>query len=427
MPAPRVASRLVAALGVLALAGCVSPPVPAPASVATTPTPTATATPPPPVPGPFSLAVTPASGADNRPVSTEIGLRLRGGRLESVVLRPAGATGTVAGAVRPDGSSWVPAAPLEFGRAYTATVTARSTDGARTLRRTTSFTTMARPWRETGTGLYLFTGRTYGVAMPVVVEFHPAVPPSARAGVQRRLFVTSDPPQPGVWHWASGSQAFYRPPEYWKPGTTLTVRSALRGHPMGEGRYGDVDRSATVRIGPKFVMDADNATKRMSVYADDVLVRTIKVSLGKPSTPSSSGHMVVMAKHYQTVFDTRGEGPDGYRIDINYAMRLTWGGEFVHAAPWSVSHQGVRNVSHGCVNMSWANAEWLFGRALIGDPVIVRGTEVRVAGGNGWTAWDLPWSRYIRGSALPVPPELAAYRPPRVPGVGRGPLVTLSV
>jgi hypothetical protein len=96
---------------------------------------------------------------------------------------------------------------------------------------------------------------------------------------------------------------------------------------------------------------------------------------------------------------------------IHYAMRLTWGGEFVHAAPWSVSDQGHRNVSHGCVNMSWDNAVWLFERAHQGDPVIVRGTEVRAVHGNGWTAWNLPWSTFIKGSALPVPPELAAWRP----------------
>jgi hypothetical protein len=89
-------------------------------------------------------------------------------------------------------------------------------------------------------------------------------------------------------------------------------------------------------------------------------------------------------------------------------MRLTWGGEFLHAAPWSVNDQGVRNVSHGCVNMSTPNAEWLFNLANIGDPIIVRGTEVQLENGNGWTAWNLTWAQYVKGSALPVPPDLAA-------------------
>ena len=381
---------------------------------ATTP-PTSPGPPPPTSSAELTLAVSPANGATERPISTEIGTRVTGGRITDVTLTRSGAKAHVRGSMREDGSSWVPAAPLAHSARYTATVTATGPDGG-TVRRSTTFTTMGRPWRSTGTGLYLNTGQVYGVGMPVVVEFHPPVPPAARAGVQRRLFVTSEPRQPGVWSWVGGSQAFYRPPEYWRPGTKLSVRIGLRGHPTGNGYYGDEDRSATVRIGQKLVMFAENSTKRMSVYLDDKLVRTIPVSLGKPSTPSSSGHMVVMAKHYETVFDTRGEDSDGgYRVNINYAMRLTWGGEFVHAAPWSVGDQGRRNVSHGCVNMSWGNAEWLFGLAHMGDPVIVTGTEVKVVHGNGWTPWDLSWPEYIKGSALPVPPELAQWRPLHIP------------
>jgi lipoprotein-anchoring transpeptidase ErfK/SrfK len=304
----------------------------------------------------------------------------------------------------------VPSAPLAFGATYIATVAAASPDGAQTARRSTTFTTMSAPTRETGTGLYLFSGETYGVGMPVVVEFDPAVPQSRRAGVQRRLFVRSDPPQPGVWRWYGGRQVLYRPPEHWRPGTVLTVRAALRGVPMGGGYYGDTDRSARVRIGRALRMDVDNRTKQMSVYAGDRLLRRIPVSLGKPGTPSSSGRLVVMSKEYSTIFDTRREGPNGYRVRINYAQRVTWGGEFIHAAPWSVGDQGHRNVSHGCVNISWDNAEWLFRRTYVGDPVTVRGTGVHVDPGNGWTVWDLPWALYVQGSALPVPAALAAAR-----------------
>jgi hypothetical protein len=114
-----------------------------------------------------------------------------------------------------------------------------------------------------------------------------------------------------------------------------------------------------------------------------------------------------MSKIRKTIFDTRREGPHGYRIPISYAQRITWGGEFIHAAPWSVGDQGRRNVSHGCVNVSWDNAAWLFDVTHIGDPVIVHGTEVHVKPGNGWTAWDQTWDDFIRGSALPVPATLA--------------------
>jgi hypothetical protein len=53
-------------------------------------------------------------------------------------------------------------------------------------------------------------------------------------------------------------------------------------------------------------------------------------------------------------------------------------------------------------------SSWLFDTAHIGDPIIVRGTEVPLENGNGWTAWNQTWADYIQGSALPVPPSLAS-------------------
>jgi lipoprotein-anchoring transpeptidase ErfK/SrfK len=142
----------------------------------------------------------------------------------------------------------------------------------------------------------------------------------------------------------------------------------------------------------------------MTVRFGATKLRTMPVSLGKPSTPSSSGHLVIMDKQVSTIFDTRGEDADGgYVTRIAYAQRITWGGEFMHSAPWSVGDQGRRNVSHGCVNLSAANARWLFGLTQVGDPVIVRGTERKVDPGNGWTAWDLTWPEFVAGSALPHP------------------------
>jgi lipoprotein-anchoring transpeptidase ErfK/SrfK len=360
-----------------------------------------TSTVPPP-----TLLLTPEDGATGELLSTEVGTRTDG-QISSVQLVSEDGD-RIEGSMREDGSSWVPERPLEPTTGYTATVTSTGGSGLTTSDRT-SFTTMAAPAPRTGTGLYLFDGGEYGVAMPVVVEFVRPVPPDARAGVQKRMFVTTDPPQPGVWHWVeNGSQAFYRARGYWQPGTELDVRIALEGHPTGDGRYGDTDRSATATIGSRVELEVDNDRKSMTVIEDGEVTRTMPVSLGKASTPSSSGRMVVMTRERQTVFDTFDElGPgEGYRIDIEYALRLTWGGEFIHAAPWSVADQGERNVSHGCVNLSTRNARWLFGVVKVGDPVTVRGTGQELAQGNGWTAWDLSWEDFVAGSALPVPAEL---------------------
>jgi lipoprotein-anchoring transpeptidase ErfK/SrfK len=359
---------------------------------------------------PLALSITPASGTARLPVSTEVGLSVKNGAVTSVLMTRSDGT-PVAGGLRPDGSSWIPDQPLAYGATYSAVVAARSADGRHTVTRATTFTTMATPANQDDYGMYLQTGVTYGVGMPVVLEFDPPVPASARAAIQSRLFVTSNPPQPGVWHWASGTQVWYRPPVYWQPGTTISVRAALKGVPFGDGGYGADDRTATVTIGSKVTMLVDNKTKSMYVYQNDKLTRTIPVSLGKPSTPSSSGLMVTMSHDYSTIFDTTREGPGGYRVQVYWAMRLTWGGEFIHAAPWSVGDQGHDNVSHGCVNMSDENSHWLFGITHIGDPVTVQGTEVKLVDGNGWTAWNESWPEFVAGSALPVPAALANWKP----------------
>ena len=100
-----------------------------------------------------------------------------------------------------------------------------------------------------GSGLYLFDDKTYGVAMPVVAEFHPGIPKKDRAAVQKRMFVQTDPPQPGAWHWVdNGTQAYYRAPEYWQPGTTLT-RADRAGR--GAARATAATATSTARPPPR--------------------------------------------------------------------------------------------------------------------------------------------------------------------------------
>ena len=273
---------------------------------------------------PPQLAISPAADAKDLPISTEVGLTVTGGKVTEVTLSD-DKGGKVAGALRPDGSSWMPDKALKNKQRYTAQVTATN-DAGKTVTQTTNFTTMDKPAKEIFSTLYFQDNRTYGVAMPVTVDFDPGVPKEQRADVQRRLFVNTNPPQPGAWHWTEdGQQVFYRAPDFWKPGTTISVRAALAGVPMGKEGFGDEDRTATAKIGNKVSLDIDNATKQMSVFQDDKLVRKIPVSMGKPSTPTSSGKMVIMEKHESTVFDTTGSA-DPYVVTVagRPAVDLGW-------------------------------------------------------------------------------------------------------
>ena len=176
---------------------------------------------------------------------------------------------------------------------------------------------------------------------------------------------------------------------------------------MGADRYGKRDRTAKFTIGPSMVSVVDNASKAMKVYRNGTLIRTIPVSMGRPRYPTPSGTFLVMDKRSSMIFDSSTWGlpidaPGGYRTTVLWDVRITWGGVFIHAAPWSVRQQGHRNVSHGCINVSTKNARWYFGMAQKGDVVQIVGTEMKATQGDGWTDWNMSWSQFRAGSALPT-------------------------
>src|SRR5918999_1322581 len=92
--------------------------------------------------------------------------------------------------------------------------------------------------------------------------------------------------------------------------------------------------------------------------------------------------------------------PDYYRQDVYWTVRISNSGEFVHSAPWSVGSQGHRNVSHGCVNAGPRNAIWFYRFTRRGDVIRVTGTDRELAYDNGWGYWQLPWKRWVKGSAV---------------------------
>jgi lipoprotein-anchoring transpeptidase ErfK/SrfK len=394
----RIPAMIMVALMGLAAAGCTS----ASHDVSADPTAGAAA-----AQEALAFTVSPADRQTGVPVSAEIGIQLASGSIEQVQVKDS-AGHPVAGQLRSDGTGWVPSHPLRYQQGYTAEVTAVGSRYHHETRKI-SFTTMPQPSLLEGVGFYLFDGQEYGIGMPIPIEFLRDVPASMRAAVQKRFFVTSDPPQPGAWHWFSPTQVQYRPATFWVPGTKLSVRLGLKGQPLGGGYYGDEDKVANVHISKDRVeVKITNWPKQLQLFKNGALVRSMPVSLGKASTPSSSGHMVVMEQAYHTTFDTRGDPNGGYVAEVDYAQRLTWGGEFIHSAPWSVGDQGYTNVSHGCVNVGPANAAWLFTEMKVGTPVTVSGTGVKLAPGNGWTVWDMDWKTFVAGSAVQVAPEISS-------------------
>jgi len=341
----------------------------------------------------------PAEGATDVATTAAITISVTGQPTTDAAVTVTDAEGNaVAGDLDAVRGVWQPKSVLDWGTTYTATVTPAGGTAA-----VSHFTTVRRPNQTAAVTSFIGDGDVVGVAMPVIIRFGHPVADGSRAELERRMTVTSTPEQVGSWHWVSETEVHYRPQEFWKPKTKISYRLATQGVPMGGGWFAGNSLTVALRVRDHAItMVTDSRTHRMTVSSDDTVLRVLKVSLGMPKRPSSSGTMVVMQKLAHTRFDTRKAAAkmDRYNAKIDYAQQLTIDGQYLHSAAWSVNQQGYTNVSHGCTNLAPVDAKWLFDLTNVGDPVIVRHTEVDNTRGNGWTDWDLSWKQYQAGSAL---------------------------
>lgn len=188
-------------------------------------------------------------------------------------------------------------------------------------------------------------------------------------------------------YWWDDRTLHYRAENYWKPGTRITVSANIYGVDLGDGVYGETDRTMTVTIGKSKIARVDDATKQMEIFVDDKKVRTVPVSLGRNksitvadtdiSFVTPSGTYVAQEKYPVKKMNSASYGLPvesdlGYDKEIPLAVRFSNEGIFVHSAPWSVEDQGVRNVSHGCINVNPKAAKWFFDNFGYGDILTVR-------------------------------------------------------
>ncbi len=325
------------------------------------------------------------------------------GRIKKVVVTDPGGE-RVGGSVVAGGTGWqIDTADLDFGTKYAVRATAVDMRGNATTARET-FKTFV-PERELVATSNLSAGATYGVGIPIIVTFNEPV--KDKAAIEERMHVTTNSPKPvvGAWNWESDSQATYRPKKYWPANTKVTFAADIKGINSGDDAYALDNKLEKFKIGDKVVITQDSAAKQMVVRKNGEVVRTMPTSTGKPGHETRSGTKLIMSKEQHVVMDAATLGvskddPDYYRLDVYWAMRVTWSGEYIHSAPWSVGSQGYANVSHGCINVAPGNAVWLFNFAKVGDVVDVKNTGVSQDLGNGWTMWEESWKDWKSGSAL---------------------------
>jgi len=334
--------------------------------------------------------------------TTPIVVRAMMGTLQSITVVNAASGTVVRGESSPDRTTWTSTEPLGYSSSYRIDATATTGKGA-PVQRTETLTTLS-PAAQAYPSLIPAPDSDVGVGQPVVVRFDTAV--TDRAAAEKALAVTVNPPQPGSWFWMSNTEVHYRPQSYWQPGSTVTVNARLYGVDLGDGVYGQTDRTETFRVHDAWIAKADGATKTMQIFDNDQLVKTMPISLGSPGFPTHTGPHVVSDRQPSIIMDSCTYGvckgqPGYYRERVDLDERISSDGEFVHSAPWSVGQQGDSNVSHGCVNLSPANAQWFYDHFGLGDVV-----EIANSGGHPLPVWDtygdwtLAWPQWQAGSAL---------------------------
>jgi lipoprotein-anchoring transpeptidase ErfK/SrfK len=239
-------------------------------------------------------------------------------------------------------------------------------------------------------GAPIQNGATYGVGTVIVAHF--AKPVGDRAAAEQSVAVQANPPVAGSWHWVNNQTAHWRPPQYWQPGTMVSVGSG-----------------PTFTIGASHVAIADDNTKQVTVFDGGKLVRTMPTSMGRGGTDTVNGKTLsfwtqpgvytVLDKSNPVVMDSSTYGLPinshlGYKEAIPYAVRISTDGIYLHELDATVWAQGKTNTSHGCLNLNGANAQWYYNFSVPGDVV-----EIRNTGGKPlqlWQNgdWSVPWDQW---------------------------------
>ncbi|MFF9407558.1 Ig-like domain-containing protein [Streptomyces anandii] len=352
------------------------------------------------------ITITPPQGSHGVGINDPVSVTVSDGKLSKVTMTALATGAEVRGTLSADGTSWKPDGPLKRATKYQIAAEADDAKG-RSATANATITTVS-PANDFIGHLSPANGSTVGVGMPVTVDFAKAVGTrAAKAAVESEIQVGSSSGQQVVGHWLNDHRLDFRPQNYWKPGSTVTVKLDRQG----------VEKTVTFKIGRSQISTVDAKTKQMTVVRNGKTIKTVPISSGSDEHPTYNGRMVISEKFRQvhmnaaTVGLTEKDGKPSYDIKaVPHAMRLTDSGTFIHGNYWGAdSVFGKVNTSHGCVGLKDARgggdsstpAAWFFDNSMVGDVVIVKNSadKTKLSPDNGLSDWNMPWSEWVAGSA----------------------------
>ncbi|WP_248490094.1 Ig-like domain-containing protein [Tsukamurella sp. PLM1] len=371
-----------------------------------------------PPPDPAEVTFAPADAAKDVAPIAPVTVSIAKATLGTVTVTDAEGK-QVEGALSTDMLSWKSSAPLAYNATYTVVVKYETLGEQREKRSTFSTvvvneTNKTLPYFENTGGLSLNDGAVYGVGQVAVVHFDEPI--QDKAAAQKLLKVTTTPAVEGAWMWTTAQTVAWRPRDYYPSGTKVSIEANVFGRQVSPGLWGEKDVAISFSIGESHVSIADDNTKQVQVFVNGQMVRSMPTSMGQGGNEvingktfhfwTQRGVYTVLDKANPVIMDSSTYGLPinsrlGYKQTIGWATRISNDGIYLHALD-NIGAQGVRNESHGCLNLSPANAQWFFGLSQPGDVV-----EVRNTGGPAleqWQNgdWSVPWATWVGGGALPA-------------------------
>jgi lipoprotein-anchoring transpeptidase ErfK/SrfK len=359
---------------------------------------------------PVSVTVSPKAGSAVSPANP-VTVSVEGGTLKSVAV--VSGTKKISGALDADGATWRSTSALAYGKTYKVTASILDSTGA-AIQKTSSFTTL-KPKHTAGVTFQanalnsLNTGGTYGMGQPVIVAFSHSV--ANKAAAEKAISIEATPAVQGKFFWLSDSIVHWRPAKYWAKGTAIKVAVNTYGVNLGNGVWGSENATTHFTIGRALLAVCDNTGHHTKVYIDGKLVRTMACSTGRGGYTTGAqgqriqfwtqgGAHVVLSKEQTHSMSSASYGVTNPKDPFYYApevvklcTRISYSGEFLHAAPWN-HVLGRANISHGCINLSITDAQWVYDHFIVGDVVNVVNSPKHLPIGDGLGDWTVSYDKY---------------------------------
>ena len=348
------------------------------------------------------VSITPRNGASSAKPSHGVTVTVSGGKLSSVHVNAGG--DHMVGALSNGATVWHSRWALRTGTHYMVTATAVGASH-KTVTATSSFRTLTPSAIDTASTA--IGGQDYGVGMPIMICFSSPVSTAHQAQVERSIEIKSSKPVVGAWMWESAAGTCYqgaqvlefRTRNYWPQHTRVSFDAHLNGLEASHGVYFTANLSQSFTIGNSLIAEVSYTGHHARIYYKNKLyavwLDSAGTTAGGAGTETANGTYLSIEKANPVLMSGQGYT----NVPVYDSVRFTWSGNYMHAAPWSVGQQGFTNVSHGCVNLSPADAAWYYDHSVPGDPVTITHSPLTGTWEDGWTMWFLTWKQVVHASA----------------------------